>query len=366
VGWRLYKHPPITTLLVGAGAAMLMRSGAKRSNRSYRDPYRDEQPRGYVPGGVAGYGYPVEEDAPGSSQGERIASAASDVRDRARQMGSRAREAAYDAGERLSEAAERARSMAHDSYESTSERLGDATATVRDRAGEAINMVRSSPAVLGLVGVAAGAAIGHALRETETGDRYIGATADVLSRGAREVGSGVLSATRRAADLGSSAASAVTATAASVADAVTSYGAEASGESGSNERKTRPAKTRRSGSAKGRVPQSPALVEAARNYPLLLAAFGLTLGTAAGLAFGRTETEDDLIGPFSDTVKRRARAAVREQYEEVLQAAEELADGLTAPSEEPRGRKGAPAADWETVIGGGAPAAGNPAGGQRP
>ena len=41
-------------------------------------------------------------------------------------------------------------------------------------------------------------------------------------------------------------------------------------------------------------------------------------------------------------------------------------NGLTAPSEEPRGRKGAPAADWETVIGGGAPAAGNPAGGQRP
>jgi hypothetical protein len=61
IAWRLYKKPPVTTLLVGAGVAALMMGGSGRSTARglSRDPYRDPR-QGYVPGGVAGYGYPVE------------------------------------------------------------------------------------------------------------------------------------------------------------------------------------------------------------------------------------------------------------------------------------------------------------------
>ena len=100
IAYRLYRHPPVTTLLVGAGVAMLARAKGRTSRdpTAYRAPYDPDQPRGYVPGGVAGYGYPVEEDAPGSTTTDRIAAAAS-------QAGERAREVASETGSRLSAAA---------------------------------------------------------------------------------------------------------------------------------------------------------------------------------------------------------------------------------------------------------------------
>ena len=102
-----------------------MRARGKRSSdpTAYRAPYDEKQPRGYVPGGVAGYGYPVEEDAPGSTTTDRIMAEAaaaggkaralaSEVGERAREIGGRAREAAAEAGSRIAETAERTRHAA--------------------------------------------------------------------------------------------------------------------------------------------------------------------------------------------------------------------------------------------------------------
>ena len=104
IAWRLYKKPPVTTLLVGAGLASLMMSGGSRRGAN-RDPYRDPRRQGYVPGGVAGYGYPVEEDAPELSLTERAGAAASSVAERARAIGERARDAASTAAAHVSETA---------------------------------------------------------------------------------------------------------------------------------------------------------------------------------------------------------------------------------------------------------------------
>ena len=41
---------------------------------AYRDLYEPAQPRGYVPGGVAGYGYPVEDSPPGLADRASVAS----------------------------------------------------------------------------------------------------------------------------------------------------------------------------------------------------------------------------------------------------------------------------------------------------
>jgi hypothetical protein len=55
IAWRLWQKPPIATLLVGAGvAALLGRSSVREIDV---DPYDPDRPSGYVPGGVAGYGY---------------------------------------------------------------------------------------------------------------------------------------------------------------------------------------------------------------------------------------------------------------------------------------------------------------------
>lgn len=105
IAWRFYRHPPIATLLVGAGVAMLMRGKTPVDPNAYRDPYKEPYPGPYVPGGVAGYGYPVEASAPGTGAMARVGAAVSDAGDLARDAGSRARDMAAHAGEAVSDMA---------------------------------------------------------------------------------------------------------------------------------------------------------------------------------------------------------------------------------------------------------------------
>jgi len=445
IAYHLYRHPPITTLLVGAGTALLMRARGKRLSdpTAYRASYDAKQPRGYVPGGVAGYGYPVEEDAPGSTTTDRIMAEAaaaggkarafaSEVGERAREIGGRAREAAAEAGSRIAETAERtrhaaadtldrtrhaaadtldrtrstaeeiaarARTTAHDAYERTAGAAEDAY----ERAGDAYDRVRTDPWLLGALGIAAGAALAVAMRRTETGERFVGATTDMVGRGARGVGStarSVGSTARAAASRAADAASSVTESLGNAASSVTSAAsglAESVAETWSSDSEPEPPRRRRggqrrhSGSAhRGRDSDGDFMgsaaeaassayrsaaeqadharrratglaarardevVDLAENYPLLLGAIGLAAGAAAGLALRPTETEDELIGSYSDSLKSRARALATEQYQEVVGAAQDLAEAFAEPSggQSPGAD---PAADWETVIGGGAP-----------
>ncbi|MFL5317576.1 MAG: hypothetical protein ACJ8A0_21160 [Microvirga sp.] len=434
IAYHLYRHPPITTLLVGAGTALLMRARGKRSSdpTAYRAPYDEKQPRGYVPGGVAGYGYPVEEDAPGSTTthrimaeaaaaGDRARALASEVGERAREIGGRAREAAAEAGSRIAETAERtrhaaadtldrtrstaediaarARTTAHDAYERTAGAAEDAY----ERAGDAYDRVRTDPWLLGALGIAAGAALAVAMRRTETGERFVGATTDMVGRGARGVGStarSVGSTARAAASRAADAASSVTESLGNAASSVTSAASGLAGsvaETWSSDSEPEPpqrgrgGQRRHSGSAhrgrdgdgdfvgsaaeaassayRGAAEQADyaarraagfagwardEVVDLAENYPLLLGAIGLAAGAAAGLALRPTESEDELIGSYSDSLKSRARALATEQYQEVVGAAQDLADAFAEPSggQSPGAD---PAADWETVIGGGAP-----------
>lgn len=264
LAWRLYKHPPITTILLGTGAYLLMRGTPTRPSSEYRDPYRDEHPGSYVPGGVAGYGYPagVTErlSASASDLGYRAADAGSRVRHAAEEAAARALEFAEEAGSRVSEAAEEARArltqaaeraseFAADTYDRTragiehrgaaaagfaqrasAELSGTARSTL-SRAGEVADRAQSSPIVLGTLGLVAGAALARALRATETGDRALAATSEALGRSADYVRTGVGSTVRRAADLASEAASSTTAAVRGAAESVTSrVGALTAGE----------------------------------------------------------------------------------------------------------------------------------------
>jgi len=447
IAYRLYRHPPLTTLLLGGGIAMLMRGGGRKATDPtvYRAPYDHDRPRGYVPGGVAGYGYPVEEDAPGSTTTDRMMQAASQAGEKARAVGTRAREAAYEAGLRIADTAghtretaydvaertretgydtyERARSATQDvlertrsavqdryertsgaisdSYERAADRVESAAHNAREGASKAYESVRTSPLALGAVGVVAGAAIGHALRSTDTGDRFVRRASDYAGRGARGVGSSARYAARRAADSASELASSVTSAASGLAESFSSD------DEDDREDRRRPARRSHRGGPKqgsgrgrrGRAGEDDAdmmssvadaasaayrtaadqaayagrrgadlsrqaagqVADLAHNYPLLLGAIGVALGAAAGLAMRPTESEDELLGPYSDALKSRAREMASEQYEDALGAANELAEGLRKPGD---GEARYGAADWETVIGGGAPPGGAPAPGQ--
>lgn len=215
IGWHLYKKPPITTLLIGAGIATLMKggSGSPRLDASgYRDPYDPAQPRGYVPGGVAGYGYPVHEGPPGSSMSEKASAAASHAGDIAQDLGVKAREIASDATERASaavetartsvtsaaetartvasQAADTARTAVLEAAETARTIVSEAAANTRKGASDMVQLTTSTitqtadqtmrrasglarqaqgnPLVLGALGLAVGTAIVYLLRSNET------------------------------------------------------------------------------------------------------------------------------------------------------------------------------------------------------
>lgn len=422
LAYRLYRHPPIGTLLVGAGTALLMRArGVRTADASaYRAPYDRDRPRGYVPGGVAGYGYPVAEDAPGSTTTERMmataSEAASSLAEQARHTGqrvsdtvARARDAAYETGARLSDAAvqagnaaydaarragasvqeagERARAAAYDMMDRTRSTAQDGYARAsagvsgtaeRARAGtaSAFDAVAHNPALLGAIGIAAGAAAAQALRGTERGERIFARTsdavarsADIVGRSAREVGSRAREAAGWVAESASNVASSATTAAAGLAETVASRMPEFGSEDEPRMREhRRRAHVQHRGQGRGQGQRGgrrePDLAqhfanqvsEIATNYPLLLGALGLALGAAAGLSLRPTASEDELMGPLSDAVKAQARDAVQGRYEDVLGAADDFAEAFAAGGRRSAGDGADQAADWETVIGGGAPA----------
>src|SRR3954470_6935208 len=202
IAWRLYKKPPVTTLLVGAGLASVMMSGGSRRGAN-RDPYRDPRRQGYVPGGVAGYGYPVEEDAPEPSLAERARDIGERARDAASTVAAHVSETARDVGERMRDAAstaagqvsnsasgaaahvaetvsnaaahvagtvsqaeERARMTLSDAIERRSSGASESGLSVAHRARDMtqstidlLDRAQRNPVVLGAVGFAAGLAI---------------------------------------------------------------------------------------------------------------------------------------------------------------------------------------------------------------
>jgi hypothetical protein len=252
IGWHLYRHPPVTTLLVGAGVAMLMKGGdgGRAHRRAFHDPYNPVHPASYVPGGVAGYGYPMEEEAPSASIAGRAGHTAANAGYIARDLSARASEAAHQVAERVSQAAETVRTSAVSAIDAARATVSDAAATTRETvmgaadttsttisdaahaarsttsgmiergtsalsqaraatvrgAGSAADMAQSNPLLLGVLGVAAGTALMYALRSAGGGNRYAGRRDEDVRQPPRRSGRGVSSRSGAAARAGSRSA----------------------------------------------------------------------------------------------------------------------------------------------------------------
>jgi hypothetical protein len=316
IGWRLYKHPPIATLLIAAGTAMLINTpGRARRSEFGSDRHREQEarPQGSMPGRAAGYGSPVATDVAGSGTSEPMAAMATRLGEAARDAGGRLREAAHEAGSRISGAAVR-----------TGSSMAVAAEGAVDRTGALVETAGRNPLLLGAAALAAGAAVANLARRTKTGDRAIRGGAEGLGRGVRHVASRANEAAHRAVEAVAHGASAAVSPASRLATSMSPVSSESAPPAPSRSR-TRERSAAAAWRSRGMGKQASREVMAfSRRYPLLLGSLGLVLGAAAGVALRPTALEDRSVGRFSDAVRGRARRQAAGQLDKVLGAADRL------------------------------------------
>ena len=259
IGWRLYRHPPVATLLVGTGIAMLMKgdNGRRVDASAYRDPYDPAQPRGYVPGGVAGYGYPVEDSPPGLA--DRASAAISHAGYAAEDVKARALDTAHNVAERISGTAHTVADRASETAHTVGERVSDTAHAIADSVSGTAHTVAER------VSDAAAAAKNSALGAA-------GAAKTAISDATGTTREAVMGA----ADTAKTAFSGATDTARSTAADAVERGAHAWNQA-------RTTTARSAGQA----------VELAQRNPLLLGALGIAAGTALMYALRSAEGRND-------------------------------------------------------------------------
>jgi ElaB/YqjD/DUF883 family membrane-anchored ribosome-binding protein len=138
IGWHLYKKPPITTALIGAGIWQLMKSWDNSPNdAAFRDPYNRLSPRGYVPGGVAGYGYDEVTD---------VASATDRVKNIATNLSYGAQDAVAGVQDAISGATERVRDVVSQGVDTVRGASAQAADTLRSTSAQAADTMRTTSA----------------------------------------------------------------------------------------------------------------------------------------------------------------------------------------------------------------------------
>jgi ElaB/YqjD/DUF883 family membrane-anchored ribosome-binding protein len=185
IAWKLWQKPPITTLLVGAGfAALFSRSSIPAINV---DPYDADRPTGYVPGGVAGYGYgttagAIEQKVIGGATValETAREKTSELRDRAAELTDSALRSAGElrdnvvrsAGELIGSARQSADQLRSSTVRSSGQAVdalssyaSDARSRIQPAREYAEDMVRDNGVYLSLAALAVGAAAGIGLMQ---------------------------------------------------------------------------------------------------------------------------------------------------------------------------------------------------------
>lgn len=371
IGWHLYKKPPITTALLGAGLYGLMKNwDGAADERAWRDPYNAASPRGYVPGGVAGYGYDEVTDV--ASAAERVKTVATNLVYGAEDAVSKVTDAVSHASERVREtvsggvsqvkdavgqqtqalagAADLLSREANDRYADANSAMQDATSQMSDTLQDAKHRVqdlaqeaqrraqpvidRVSPYVnehrneLGMLLVLAGAGVfaGGLLRSSETGRRFMSDARhrvnegyDAVKRGSRDMAG----AARRidSSDWRERAEETkrrMSDRAASMRDAAADWRETAAERAArlreatmrnAGELKTRSARTMRSAQDMG------------AEHPLLLSAMGLAIGAVLGGMIRPTGLEKRTFGEAAESLRDAAADAVQGNLENLADKA---------------------------------------------
>jgi hypothetical protein len=350
IGWHLYRKPPITTALLAAGVYGLARNwNGAADEHAWRDPYASSAPRGYVPGGVAGYGYDEVTDVAGATDAVKAAAtrvsyqaenAVSEARDAVGEARDSASGAAASMKDSLREAGGNLVGQISETYASASGKVQDLAKTAVDRVQPALDRVqptvdRFRPAMdrvkplfdeshrgqLGmlLVLAGAGALAGGVLRSTETGRRWTEQARDNLQDGwdqLRERAGDIHPDEwrERASHLPAQVADTARQTASRMAEK-TSHMRESAG--------ARAAALRDRGEVFTRKAR-----DTGAEHPLLLSAIGLAVGAVLGGAIRQSAMESRTFSEAAKALKEGAGDALREGVREVTERASGFAEGL--------------------------------------
>jgi F0F1-type ATP synthase membrane subunit b/b' len=147
LAWRLWQKPPIATLLVGAGVAALF--GRSNVREIDVDPYDPDRPSGYVPGGVAGYGYGTARGAVEQKVIGGATVAAETAREKVSELRAKANELKDSAIRSAGELTDRARESAAELRDNAVRSAGELMGSARHSADQLRNeTVRSSGAAV--------------------------------------------------------------------------------------------------------------------------------------------------------------------------------------------------------------------------
>ncbi|MDB5650737.1 MAG: hypothetical protein JWL62_2257 [Hyphomicrobiales bacterium] len=350
IGWHLYRKPPVTTALLAAGIYGLAKNwNGAADEHAWRDPYAADAPRGYVPGGVAGYGYDEVSDVAGAADAVKQAAtrasyqaenAVADARGAIGAARDSATGAAANVKDSLREAGENLVSQISDKYSAASDKVQDLVKTATDRVQPALDRVQPAvdavrPAMdrvkplfdeshrgqLGMLMVLAGAGAfaGGLLRSTETGRRWTEQARDSLrdnwdSLSERAGDIHPEEWRERAAQLPARVAGTARATASRVAETAShmrdSTGARASALRDRGADFTRTAR------------------DTGAEHPLLLSAIGLAVGAVLGGVIRQSAMENRTFADAGRALKEGAGDALREGVREVTARASGFAEGL--------------------------------------
>ena len=178
---------------------------------------------------------------------------------------------------------------------------------------------------------AAGSGMGQGVKDAagSMSDAMRGA-ADTVSGGVRSAGSGLSSAASSVSQAASQAGS-------TISDAASSASGAVSQAASAMQRGAHDVHDAMS-SVGSRVADSgytagASIVHAFRDQPLLFGAVGLAIGAAIGAALPRTQTEDQYVGPASDSVKEQAQEVASEQYAHMREAADNTIEKVKSEAE---------------------------------
>ena len=121
LAWRLVRHPPIASLLVGVGMVSLLRTSASKSKQPYMGLYDEDARAGSNDGSIAA----------------RASELAGSARDRLQDWGAEAGETARETAVQLTDKAAAMAGRASDAAHATVNRVTDKVAAMTDRAAEA-------------------------------------------------------------------------------------------------------------------------------------------------------------------------------------------------------------------------------------
>lgn len=370
LGWHLYKKPPITTALLAAGAYGLIKNwNGATDERGWRDPYAATSPRGYVPGGVAGYGYDdVTDVASATNRVKAVAanlsygaeSAANDAKVAAQSLASQAGERVGTMRESLQEAGQNLVGQISDTYAAATERVQDMTKSAsekiqpvvdrarplvdsaNDTARAAVDRIR--PAVervrplfdedhrgqLGALLVLAGAGVlaGSLMRSTDTGRQLTASARDGLRDNWDSL-------RERVSDAGSDLSEQAVRRARKSASRLS----ETSDEWRHDARR-QARHLRHRGADIGR-----SMRDTGSDHPVLLSAIGIAVGAILGGAIRQSVADSPVVREAGRALKQGAGDALREASKDIRARASGFAEGMvdaTIGSAEPGSAEKAP------------------------